>query len=171
LIDLGSSPQFSIRPAERRDVPEIVGLIRELSVYEKLTHLCRVDEASIERHLFGEPRYIEVLVAESEGRLVGMALYYHNYSTFLAKPGLYLEDLFVQPASRGRGIGKALLTRLIQVAAERGCGRVDWMVLDWNRPAIDFYEKAFQAELLGEWRLFRMTEDRFTAAIAADPNA
>ncbi|MBN1207122.1 MAG: GNAT family N-acetyltransferase [Myxococcaceae bacterium] len=157
-----------IRPATAADVPALVQLIRALSEYEKLSHQVVVDEARLREHLFGARPYAEVLLAEDAGRVVGYALYFHSYSTFLGRPSLYLEDLFVLPELRGRGHGKALLARLARIAVERDCGRFEWMVLDWNTPAIQFYE-ALGAALVPEWKLCRMTGDalkRFAATAA-----
>jgi GNAT superfamily N-acetyltransferase len=154
-----------IRPATPADIPSIVQLIRALSDYEKLSHQVVVDEARLHEHLFGARPYAEVLLAEDEGRVVGYALFFHSYSTFLGRPSLYLEDLFVLPVLRGRGHGKALLARLAKLAIERDCGRFEWMVLDWNTPAIRFYE-ALGASVIPEWKLCRMTDDalrRFAA--------
>ena len=128
-----------IRPATAADVPTIARLIRALAEYERLAHEVVLDEARLHEHLFGPRPYAEVLLAEDAGQVVGFALFFHNYSTFLAKPGVYLEDLFVVPEQRGRGHGKALLTALARLAVERGCGRLEWAVLDWNTPSIDFY--------------------------------
>ena len=151
------NPQpFTLRPAEPRDVPAIVGLIGELADFEKLTHLMQVTPQTLHPHLFGERPAAEALVAESEGVLVAFALFFTNFSTFLGKPGLYLEDLYVQPAYRSAGIGRALLTRLGQIAVERDYGRFEWSVLDWNVNAIGFYEK-MGATLLKEWRICRVT--------------
>jgi GNAT superfamily N-acetyltransferase len=147
---------YSIRPATVVDVPVIFELIQALAEYEKLTHLVTGSAGDLEDHLFGEKPYAEVLVAESGDRVVGFALYFWNYSTFLAKPGIYLEDLFVLPEYRRQGIGKALLTRLAQVAIARGAGRLEWSVLDWNQPAIDFYER-MGATVLPDWRICRVT--------------
>ena len=145
-----------IRLATAADVPAIVQLIRALSEYEKLSHQVVVDEARLREHLFGARPYAEVLLAEDEGRVVGYALFFHSYSTFLGRPSLYLEDLFVLPELRGRGHGKALLSRLARIAVDRDCGRFEWMVLDWNTPAIQFYE-SLGASLVPEWKLCRMT--------------
>ena len=154
--------RFLIRAATRADVPGIVRLIRELAIYEKLEDQAVGTPAALEGHLFGERPVCEALVAEAGGRAVGFALYFLTFSTFLCKPGLYLEDLFVEPAHRGSGIGKALLVRLAALALERGYGRFEWRVLDWNEPSIRFYE-ALGASLLKEWILVRMTEPEFAA--------
>lgn len=150
-----------IRPATPADVPTIVALIHELADYEKLAHACHASADALRQHLFpppGCPAFAEALIAELEGHTVGFALYFHNYSTFLTRPGLYLEDLYVQPIHRGKGIGKALLTRIAQLAVQRGCGRVEWSVLDWNAPSIAFY-KALGAVPMDEWTTFRLTGD------------
>ena len=145
----------TIRPAARADIPALLGLIRELADYEKLAHLVVTDEAQLERELFGEGSCAEAIVCRADGEIVGMAIYFHNFSTFLGRKGLYLEDLYVQPAHRGRGYGKALLLALARIAHERGCGRFEWMVLDWNEPSIRFYE-SLGAVRMEEWRLFRV---------------
>ena len=145
-----------IRPATAADVPSLLQLIRALADYEKLSDQVVVDEAQLREHLFGARPYAEVLLAEEVGRVVGYALYFHSYSTFLGRPSLYLEDLFVLPEQRGRGHGKALLAHLARIAVERNCGRFEWMVLDWNSPAIRFYE-SLGAVLSPEWQLCRMT--------------
>jgi GNAT superfamily N-acetyltransferase len=157
-----------IRLATPTDIPAIVRLIRALADYEKLSHQVVVDEARLREHLFGPKPYAEVLLAEDGGQVVGYALFFHTYSTFLGRPSLYLEDLFVLPEQRGKGHGKALLARLARLAVERDCGRFEWMVLDWNTPAIQFYE-SLGAALAPEWKLCRMTGDalqRFAATAA-----
>ena len=146
----------SIRPATPADVPTISRLIRALAVYEKLEHQVDHTEDDLQRTLFGPRPYAEVLLAELAGVPVGYALFFHNYSTFLARPGLYLEDLFVLPEHRGKGAGKALLVSVAAIAVERGCPRLDWCVLDWNTPAIDFY-RALGADPLPEWKVMRAT--------------
>ena len=151
-----------IRLATPADVPVIAELIRALAEYEKLLHEVVLEESALRAHLFGPRPYAEVLIAEDEGQAVGFALFFHNFSTFLAKPGLYLEDLFVRPEARGRGHGKALLARLAKLAVERGCGRFEWSVLDWNTPSIEFY-KSFGAVALTEWSIFRLTGDALHA--------
>ncbi|WP_257449122.1 GNAT family N-acetyltransferase [Archangium lipolyticum] len=145
-----------IRSATPSDLPIITRLIRALAEYEKLTHAVTLREEDLREHLFGGRPYAEVVLAEDAGQVVGFALFFHNYSTFLSKPGLYLEDLFVLPEHRGQGHGKALLSHLAKLAVERGCGRFEWNVLDWNTPAIEFYE-SFGAEMQREWKLFRLT--------------
>ena len=148
-----------IRPAAPRDVPPIVGLIHELADFEKLSHLCQVNADSLAPHLFGDKPIVECAVGEVSGVVVAFALYFPNFSTFLAKPGLYLEDLYIQPAHRGNGLGKALLEHLAGVAVERGCGRFEWCVLDWNERAIRFYE-GMGATVMPDWRLCRVTGER-----------
>lgn len=149
-----------IRSAEKKDISAIINLIKELAEYEKLLHLVKTTEKNIEEVLFGENKFIEVLLAEYEGKLAGQALFFKNFSTFLGKPGIYLEDLYVKPDFRGKGIGKALLMKIIALAKERDYGRVEWCVLDWNKPAIDFY-KSLGAIELEEWKYFRLTSDKF----------
>jgi GNAT superfamily N-acetyltransferase len=143
-----------LRAAETTDVPVIFQLIGELADYERLRHQMVGDVNDLGRHLFGEPRYAHALMADWDGAPAGFALYFFNYSTFLCRPGLYLEDLFVRPAARGRGIGLALLTALEQRAREAGCGRLEWSVLDWNESAIEFYRR-FGARPMQDWILYR----------------
>lgn len=153
-----ASPHYSIRAAELRDVNAIVQLIRELAEFEHLTHLLQVTPEKLRPHLFGERPVVEALVADSAGAVLGFALFFTNFSTFLAQPGLYLEDLYVQPAQRGRGIGEALLNRVGRIAVERDYGRFEWSVLDWNANAIRFYEK-MGATVMPDWRICRVTGD------------
>ena len=148
--------RFLIRAAAPADVAELLRLIHELAVYEKLEHLAVGTPPQLHEALFGKRPVCEALVAEVEGRAVGFALYFPTFSTFLCKPGLYLEDLFVEPAHRGCGIGKALLKRLAAITVERGGGRFEWRVLDWNEPSIRFYE-GLGATLMREWLLARLT--------------
>ena len=148
--------RFLIRPAGRADVPELLRLIHELAVYEKLEDQAKGTEPALAQALFGPRPACEALIAEAGGRAVGFALYFTTFSTFLCKPGLYLEDLFVEPAHRGSGIGKALLKRLAALVVERGGGRFEWRVLDWNEPSIRFYE-ALGAVVMKEWLLARVT--------------
>jgi GNAT superfamily N-acetyltransferase len=145
-----------IRPATVDDVKTISHLIRGLAEYERLTHVVALDEDRLQEHLFGPRPYAEVLLAEEAGEVVGFALFFPNYSTFLAQPGLYLEDLFVRPEHRGKGHGKALLLALARLALERGYGRLEWAVLNWNEPAIGFYQ-ALGAVPMREWTVFRLT--------------
>lgn len=149
---------FLLRPAEPRDVSAIVGLIRELAEFEALTHLLQVTPETLHPHLFGERPVVEAQVAEAEGEVVAFALFFTNFSTFLSRPGLYLEDLYVRPALRGRGIGEALLSRLGSIAVERGYGRFEWSVLDWNENAIRFYER-MGATVMPDWRICRIAGD------------
>ena len=149
-----------IRPAVRTDVPLILSLIRELAEYERDPGAVVATEALLERHLFGEGLgrgpVAECVIGEVDGEPQGFALFFHNFSTWLGRPGLYLEDLFVRPAARGRGLGKALLSHLAALAVERGCGRFEWWVLDWNEPAIGFY-KSMGAVPMSEWTVFRLS--------------
>ena len=147
---------LSLRLAQPADVPLILQFIRGLAEYERLADSVVANEALLTETLFGERPYAEVLIAEWSGAPAGFALFFHNYSTFLARPGIYLEDLFVDPAHRGRGIGKALLVRLAQLAVERNCGRLEWSVLDWNEPAIGFYRR-LGAIAMDEWTTNRVT--------------
>ena len=149
---------FALRSAELRDVAAIVGLIRELAEFEQLAHLVQVTPEKLRPQLFGEKAAAEALVAEVQGEVVAFALFFTNFSTFLALPGLYLEDLYVKPAHRASGIGKALLSHLAALAAARGCGRFEWSVLDWNENAIRFYEK-MGATVMPDWRICRLTGD------------
>ena len=158
---------FAIRAASEDDVPLILQFIRDLAEYERLSDKVIATEERLRASLFGSPRFAEVLIAEEDGAAVGFALFFHNYSTFLAQPGIYLEDLFVKPEARGRGYGKALLVRLAQLARERGCGRVEWAVLNWNQPSIDFY-KALGAAPMDEWTVYRLTGDAL-ASVAGRP--
>jgi len=155
-------PEFTIRCATPADAVEIARLVRELAEYEKLAHMAVGTPQMVSEALFGARPAAEAMMAERGGRAVGFALYFTTFSTFLCKPGLYLEDLFVEPAHRGHGIGKALLARLASLAVERDCGRLEWRVLDWNAPSIRFYE-SLGAKLMPEWELVRMTAPEFTA--------
>ena len=146
---------ISIRAAEEAEVPLILAFIRELAEYERLAHAVTATEADLRASLFGRERYARALFACDEAVAVGFAIYFFNYSTFLGRPGLYLEDLFVRPAARGRGVGRALLRHLAAVALEHGCGRFEWSVLDWNTPALDFYTKIGAARL-DEWKVHRL---------------
>jgi GNAT superfamily N-acetyltransferase len=147
---------IEIRFAERSDVPLIVRLIKALAVYERLEQVVVANEDKVERALFGPRPYAETLIAEDGGQPVGFALFFHNFSTFLAQPGIYLEDLFVEPEQRGKGVGRALLVRLAQIAVERDCGRLEWAVLDWNKDAIAFYER-LGAKPNEDWTVYRLT--------------
>ena len=145
-----------LRPATRADVPVILQLIRGLAEYERLAHECVATEAALTETLFGAQPQAEVVLAFADDRPAGFALFFHNYSTFLAKQGIYLEDLFVFPEFRGRGIGKRLLQHLAALAVERKCGRLEWSVLDWNTDAIRFYE-SLGAKAMDEWTVYRVT--------------
>lgn len=154
-----------IRAATRADVPLLLQLIRALADYEKLREQCVATEADLAAHLFGEKTYAEALIAEADGVPAGFALFFHNYSTFAGKPGIWLEDLFVPPDQRGRGIGKRLLVELARLAVARGCARFEWSVLDWNTPAIRFYE-SLGAELKREWLINRVDGERLVRLAA-----
>lgn len=145
-----------LRFADAEDTPVILAMIRELAEYERLAHEVVADEDLLRQSLFGGRTVAEVLIAEEGSEPVGFALFFHNFSTFLGRPGIYLEDLFVRPRSRGRGIGAALLARLARLTVERGCGRLEWSVLDWNEPAIGFYRR-LGAQSMDDWTTFRLT--------------
>jgi GNAT superfamily N-acetyltransferase len=147
-----------IRPATPADVPTIARLIRALAEYEKLAHAVTFADADLHAHLFGPRPFAEVLLAEDAGAVVGFALFFHNYSTFRGKPGIYLEDLFVVPEVRGKGHGKALLVELARLAVARDCARVEWSVLNWNAPSIAFY-KSLGAQPMDEWSVYRLTDE------------
>ena len=155
-----------IREATSSDVPVIAELIRALAEYERLSHEAVFAEEDLRAALFGDQRYAEVLLVEHEGEVAGFALFFHNFSTFLAKPGIYLEDLFVRREHRGHGHGRALLARLAQIAVERRCGRLEWSVLDWNEPSIAFY-RALGAVPMDEWTVFRLTDDALSDLAAS----
>jgi GNAT superfamily N-acetyltransferase len=156
----------AIRTARPADVGAMLALMVELAEYEKLTHLFVATDADLHDALFGARPSAEALVAENDGRIVAYALFFHNYSTFLGRRGLYLEDLYVQPSQRGSGLGSAMLRHLAAIAVERQCGRFEWSVLDWNQPAIDFYEK-MGANVLPDWRIVRITGDALEQLAAA----
>ena len=151
-----------LRFAEEKDIPVILSLIKELAEYEKLLDEVRVTEEILKENLFGKRRYAEVIIAELDGKTAGQALFFHNFSTFLGKTGIYLEDLYVKQEFRGKGIGKALLNKIIEIAKERDCGRVEWVVLDWNKPAISFYKK-LGAEGMKDWLVYRLNNDKFNS--------
>ena len=151
-------PDLTIRYATREDVPLLLSLIRELAEFEKLLHAMQADEAGLGDELFGSPRVAEALIAELRGEPVGFALFFHNFSTFVGRKGLYLEDLYVRPHARRRGVGRALITFVAKIAVERRCGRFEWSVLDWNTRAIDFY-RSLGAVAMDEWTVQRVTGD------------
>lgn len=157
-----SQETVTLRTATRADVPAVARLIRALAEYERLAHECLADEAALDAHLFGPRPYAEVLIAEVGGEPAGFALFFHNYSTFLTKPGIYLEDLFVVPERRGLGLGRRLLAALAALAVERGCGRLEWSVLKWNAPAIGFYER-LGAVPMAEWQVYRLAGEPLAA--------
>jgi GNAT superfamily N-acetyltransferase len=146
----------TIRPATEADLGTIEELIRALAEYERMADEVVMDAELLRKGLFGDRPYAEVLIAEVDDEAVGFALFFHNFSTFLGRPGIYLEDLFVKPEHRGSGLGKALLKRLAEIAVERGCGRMEWAVLDWNEPSIGFYKK-LGARPNDEWTVYRLT--------------
>ncbi|PWF45120.1 GNAT family N-acetyltransferase [Massilia glaciei] len=152
---MSTNTQFSIRPAAPADVAHIHGMIVELAVFEKLEHLVVASEAMLHEGLFGARPACEAIIGEADGEVVTFALYFHNFSTFLARKGLYLEDLYVKQAHRGAGYGRQMLVALARIALERNCGRFEWSVLDWNTNAISFYE-GMGATLLPDWRICRV---------------
>ena len=149
------SSEVILRPATRLDVPVLFDLIKALAEYEKLSDAVTGSAVDLENHLFGDRPFAEAILAESEGQVIGWALFFHNYSTFLTQPGIYLEDLFVLPEFRGRGIGKSLIVYLAQLTVERGCGRLEWSVLDWNELAIGFYQ-GIGADVMRDLRICRL---------------
>lgn len=149
---------FTLRSATESDAGTIAALIRELAVYERLEHEALATPEMLRKHLFGERRHAEAVIAEADGQAVGFALFFQNFSTFRCQPGIYLEDLYVKPEFRGHGVGKALLAHLASLAVERGCGRLEWTVLDWNTPAIGFYQ-SLGARPMDEWTVYRVDGD------------
>lgn len=160
-----SASRIAIRPAVRADVPQILAFIRALAEYEKLAHEAVATEDLLERNLFGERAYAEALIAEVDGEPAGFALFFHNFSTFHGKPGIYLEDLFVLPRFRGLGVGLRLIAQVAKVAVERGCARFEWSVLDWNAPAIGFYRR-LGAVGMDEWTVQRVSGEALHALAA-----
>jgi GNAT superfamily N-acetyltransferase len=152
--------KIKLRNATIEDIPLILDFIKELAVYEKLIDQVKATEENLKESLFGEQKFAEVIIAEFDGKPAGQALFFYNFSTFLGKPGIYLEDLYVRPAFRGKGLGKTLLLKVIDIAKKRKCGRVEWAVLDWNEPAINFY-RSLGAVPMDGWTIFRLTEDKF----------
>jgi GNAT superfamily N-acetyltransferase len=164
------SPPIRLRFGQREDVPQILAFIRELAAYERLADQVSADEATLEASLFGPQPAAEVVLAEVAGAPAGFALFFHNFSTFLGRRGLYLEDLYVSPPFRGLGLGRRLMARLAQLAVERGCGRFEWWVLDWNQPAIAFY-RSLGAVGMDDWTVQRVTGEALHAlAAGADTN-
>lgn len=153
---------LEIRPATKADVPQILQFITELAIYEKAEDAVKAREPMIEAALFGPDAHTRCVIAEVDGEAAGFALWFYNFSTWLGKKGMYLEDLYVTPKFRGVGAGKALISRLAQIAAEEDCGRFEWVVLDWNKPAIDFYE-SIGARAQSEWIIYRMNEAELQA--------
>jgi GNAT superfamily N-acetyltransferase len=153
-----SSSEILIRLAEKQDVSTILSFIKDLAEYEKLTDEVIADEESLENFLFSTRPFAEVFIAEYGMKLVGFALFFHTFSTFMGKPGLYLEDLYVKPEMRGKGVGKTLFRKVAQMALERDCGRLEWSVLNWNEPAIGFYKK-LGAQAMNEWTVYRLSGD------------
>ena len=156
---------FRIRTASESDLPLILTFIRDLAIYEKLEHKVVATDEKLRATLFGNPRFAEVLIAEEDETPVGFALFFHNYSTFAGRPGIYLEDLYVRPAARGKGVGRALLAHLADLALARGCARLEWAVLDWNRAAIAFYE-SLGARAMDEWTVYRLSGETLRRASA-----
>lgn len=161
------NPEFAIRSVTPAEVPELFELIKALAKYERLSHTVTGSAGELKEHLFGDRPYAEAWVAEVGGQLVGFALFFYNYSTFITKPGIALEDLFVLPEYRGRGIGKSLMVSLAKLAIARGCGRLEWSVLDWNEPAIAFHRR-IGADILPDWRICRVSGDALLE-LGSDP--
>ena len=165
--DNESAPAFTICPATPADIPTILGLIRNLAEYERAPNDVVATEEGLREVLFGKRPSAEVVLAMEGSTAVGFAVFFHNFSTWLGRPGLYLEDLFVRPDARGKGYGRALLVHLAKIAAERGCGRMEWAVLDWNEPAIKFY-RTLGAAPNEEWTIFRLTSDKIAKLATSD---
>jgi GNAT superfamily N-acetyltransferase len=156
------NPSIQLRPAHRDDCALILSLIRELADYERLLHEVEASAANLEQHLFGPTPRAEALIVETGDGVAGFALFFHNFSTFVGKPGLYLEDLYIRPAFRGLGYGRRIMQRLAQIALERDCGRFEWWVLDWNEPAIEFY-RSIGARPMSEWTVQRVDGEALRA--------
>jgi len=152
--------KLKIRQAEESDIPKILAMIKELADYEKLLDKVQTSEEDLRKVIFGENNFVEVLIAEYDNKICGQTIFFKNFSTFVGRPGYYIEDLYVKPEFRGKGIGKALLDEVINKAKENNFGRVEWVVLDWNVSAIEFYENR-GAFPLNEWKIFRLQEDKF----------
>ena len=163
-------PDLELRFASEGDVALIYDFIKALADYERLGHEVTTDVDTLRRSLFGDHKVAEVVIAEFGGRPAGFALFFHNFSTFLGRSGLYLEDLFVKPEFRGNGIGRELLACLARIAVQRGCGRLEWWVLDWNEPAIGFYRK-LGAQAMDEWTVFRLSGDSLDRLAGTDESA
>ncbi|MFQ5448354.1 MAG: GNAT family N-acetyltransferase [Saprospiraceae bacterium] len=161
-MDQTNHAAFTMRPATADDVPLILQFIKDLAEYERLSHLVVATEEQLRKTLFGERQVAEVILGFEGDAPAALALFFHNYSTFLGQPGIYLEDLFVRPEFRRRGYGKIMLSQLARIAVERDCGRLEWSVLDWNQPAIDFY-KSLGAKPMDEWTVFRLAGDSLKA--------
>ncbi len=167
-MENSSKNKLSIREANENDVSLILSLITELAVYEKMLNEVVATEEQLKEMLFGKKRYAEVLIANYDNEDAGFALFFHNFSTFLGKPGIYLEDIYVKPHLRGKGIGKSLLLSLVKLAKERNCGRVEWSVLNWNKPSIKFYE-SLGAKPMNEWTVFRLSNDEINHLCEMQP--
>jgi len=165
---MNNSSTLAIRPAQAADVAAIFGMIHELAVFEKLEDMILANEAMLHDSLFGPQPACEALVGTDNGEVVTFAIFFHNFSTFLCRKGLYLEDLYVQPAMRGKGYGKQMLVALAQLAVERNCGRFEWSVLDWNENAIHFYQ-GMGADVMPDWRICRVTGEALTKLSAGKP--
>jgi GNAT superfamily N-acetyltransferase len=163
------TPKFLIRSANESDVPLILQFIKELAEYEKLAHEAVATEESLRDNLFGSRKTAEVILAFENEDPAGFALFFHNFSTFLGKPGIYLEDLFVRPKFRGRGYGKALMIELARIAKERDCGRFEWAALNWNTPAVDFYRR-IGAQPMSDWTIFRLTPEEIATLANQTPS-
>lgn len=157
--------EINLRKAEQKDIPVILKLIKDLARYEKLTDQLTATEDLFRENVFGKNRFVEIWLAEYQNKAVGYLIFYNNFSSFLAKAGLFIEDIFVLPEFRGKGIGKKFLLKVIELAKERDCGRVEWNVLDWNEPAISFYKK-MGAKPLDEWTTFRITSENFDTILS-----
>ncbi len=166
VVERQPMTRLEIRPANPADVEQILDFVRRLAEYEKLAHEVVATPERIRRALFGGQRYAECVLAEADGKPAGFALFFHTFSTFLALPGIYLEDLFVLPELRGQGVGKALLKRVAAIAVERGCGRLEWAVLDWNEPAIAFY-RSLGSKPMDEWTVHRITDEALASLATA----
>ena len=149
-----------VRPAVKADAPIILSLIRELASFEKLEHEVTATVEALQQTLFGPHPYAEVLLAEADGQIAAFSLFFHNYSTFLGKPGLYIEDIYVRPEFRGRGLGKQLFAEIASLARARQCGRIEWWVLNWNESALEFY-KTMGAEPMNQWTVYRLSQEQF----------